>query len=128
MKPCFYAHVCPIQIILLREKLEEQQGMVHTNPESMRAKVAFDQTAETMCDKLLELDRWVADSVVDLVTNTFGETSGPINHLVQAATETGAHTTTATPRVKQTATTVTSSPLNQVSLSLVFAINLVGIL
>lgn len=93
--------------------------MVHVNPESARARAAFDQTAETMCEKLLELDRWVADSVVDLVTNTFVETSAPINHLVEAATAAGACMTTATPRTMQSTTTVSPSSLNQVrSLSL----------
>ena len=91
--------------------------MVHAHPESARARTAFDQTAETMCDKLLELDRWVADSVVDLVTNTFVETSHPINHLVKAATSTATstHMTTATPRSTLSGTTVSSSPLSQVS-------------
>ena len=88
--------------------------MVHANPESAKYGAAFDETAETMCDKLLELDRWVADSVVDQVTNTFVETSDPINHLVRAATAAGTHWTTATPKTAQSATTVTTSPLNQV--------------
>lgn len=90
--------------------------MIHANPESARYRAAFDETAETMCDKLLELDRWVADSVVDQVTNTFVETSGPINHLVQAATVGGTYWTTATPKTAQSATTVTTSSLNQVSI------------
>ena len=47
---------------------------------------AFDSTAEQLCEKLCELDRWVADAVVDQVTETFVETAAPINHLVQAAT------------------------------------------
>ena len=88
--------------------------MIHANPESARYRATFDETAETMCDKLLELDRWVADSVVDQVTNTFVETSGPINHLVQAATAAGAHWTTATPKTAQSGTTVTTSSLNHV--------------
>ena len=64
--------------------------------------MAFDSTADHLCERLLELDRWVADSVVDQVTEAFVETSVPINHLVQAATS-GPHTsgtrstTTATP-------------------------------
>ena len=90
--------------------------MVHANPESVRARAAFDQIAETMCDKLEELNRWVADSVVDLVTDTFAvEPSGPINHLVQAATRAGAHWTTVTPTTMQSETTVSPSTLNQVS-------------
>ena len=89
--------------------------MVHTNPESARYRAAFDETAETMCDKLLELDRWVAESVVDQVTNTFVETSAPINHLVQAATAASTHCTTATPKTAQSATNVTASSLSQVS-------------
>lgn len=116
MSLCTIIEYCLNQIKLLRQTLEEQQDMVHTNPESSRAKEAFDQTAETMCDKLLELDRWVADSVVDLVTDTFVETSEPINHLVHVATTAAsASLTTASPRMKQTATTVTAPPLSQVS-------------
>jgi hypothetical protein len=84
--------------------------MIHTNPESARYRAAFDEMAETMCDKLLELDRWVAESVVDQVTNTFMETSGPINHLVQAATAAGTRWTTATPKTAN----VTTSSLSQV--------------
>lgn len=89
--------------------------MVHANPESVRARAAFDETAETMCDKLEELDRWVADSVVDLVTDTFVEPSGRIDHLVQAATTAGAHWTTVTPKTMQSTTTVSPSTHNQVS-------------
>ena len=98
----------------MRQKLGEQQDMVHTNPESARYRAAFDKTAETMCDKLLELDHWVAESVVDQVTNTFVETSAPINHLVQAATAASTHWTTATPKTAQSATNVTPSSLSQV--------------
>lgn len=49
-------------------------------------RATFDHTAEQLCEKLCEVDRWVADSVVDQVTDTFVEASAPINHLVQAAT------------------------------------------
>lgn len=105
-----------MQIIHLRDKLGEEQGVVHAHPESARARAAFDQTAETMCDKLEELDRWVADSVVDLVTNTFVETSRPINHLVKAATTTSASVrmATATPKSTLSGATVSSSPHHQV--------------
>lgn len=48
-------------------------------------RAAFDQTAEQLCEKLCEIDRWVADAVVDQVTEVFVEPSAPINHLVQAA-------------------------------------------
>ena len=105
-----------VQIIFLRQKLGEEQGVVHDHPESPRARAAFDQTAETMCDKLLELDRWVADSVVDLVTNTFVETSLPINDLVKAATTAASsRMTTAAPKSTLSRTSVSSSPHNQVS-------------
>lgn len=106
---------CPVQIIFLREKLGEQQDAIHANPDSERSRAEFDQTAETMCDKLLELDRWVADSVVDQVTDTFVETSGPINYLVQAATAADTHITAAAPRTAQTMTTLSTSPHSQVS-------------
>ena len=56
-------------------------------------RLAFDRTAEQLCEKLCELDRWVADAVVDQVTETFVETADPINHLVQAATATSASPT-----------------------------------
>lgn len=72
----------------LREALREHQLAVQANPESKEAKAAFDRTAEQLCDKLCELDRWVADSVVEQVTDAFVETSAPIDHLVQAATAT----------------------------------------
>lgn len=55
-------------------------------PGSARAKRAFDKCTKKLCKKLNELDRWVADSVVDQVTEAFVETSKPIDHLVQAAT------------------------------------------
>ena len=88
--------------------------MVHSNPESVRYRAAFDETAETMCDKLLELDRWVADSVVDQVTNTFMEASRPINHLIQAATAADKQWTTATSITAQSAAALPKSPLDQV--------------
>lgn len=49
------------------------------------SRAAFDQTAEQLCEKLCEIDRWVADAVVDQVTEVFVEPSAPIKHLVQAA-------------------------------------------
>ena len=55
-------------------------------------RTAFDQTAEQLCEKLCEIDRWVADAVVDQVTEAFVEPAAPINHLVQAAA--GTPTTT----------------------------------
>lgn len=61
-----------------------QDSQPNTCSPSCRAK--FDCTAENLCVKLCELDRLVADSVVERVTEDFVETSGPINHLVQAAT------------------------------------------
>ena len=48
-------------------------------------RTAFDQTAEQLCEKLCEIDRWVADAVVDQVTEVFVEPSAPVNHLVKAA-------------------------------------------
>lgn len=56
------------------------------DPGSARARRAFDKCTKKLCEKLNELDRWVADSVVDQVTDAFVETSKPIDHLVQAAT------------------------------------------
>lgn len=46
---------------------------------------AFDETAEQLCEKLCEIDGWVADAVVDQVTEVFVEPSIHINHLVQVA-------------------------------------------
>ena len=57
-----------------------------TDPGSSRAKRAFDKCTKKLCEKLNELDRLVADSVVDQVTNVFVETSQPLDHLVDAAT------------------------------------------
>lgn len=69
----------------MRNKLGDQLEAIYINPESEELRSAFDVTAEQLCDKLLELDRWVADAVVDQVTDTFVETSAPITSLVQAA-------------------------------------------
>ncbi len=51
--------------------------------------MSFDQTASRLQERLVELDRWVADSVVDQVTETFVEPSAPMHHLVHAATSPG---------------------------------------
>ena len=72
----------------LRKALGEHLTAVHDNPESEEAKTAFDNTAEQICEKLCELDRWVATAVVDQVTDVFIETSAPIDHLHHAATAT----------------------------------------
>ena len=45
----------------------------------------FDATAELLCEKLCEIDRWVADAVVDQITEVFVEPSAAVNHLVHAA-------------------------------------------
>ena len=58
------------------------------DPGSARAKRAFDKCAKKLCEKLNELDRLVADSVVDQVTDAFVETSAPLNVLVETATGT----------------------------------------
>lgn len=46
----------------------------------------FDHTAEQLCDKLNELDKAVADAVLDQVTSVFVETAAPLNQLVNAVT------------------------------------------
>lgn len=69
----------------MRKKLGDQLEAIYENPESEEMRSAFDVTADQLCDKLLELDRWVADAVVDQVTDTFVYTSAPITSLVNAA-------------------------------------------
>lgn len=71
---------------MLRKELGTHHEAVAADPGSARAKRAFDKCAKKLCEKLNELDRMVADSVVDQVTDLFVETSAPLNHLVQAAT------------------------------------------
>lgn len=78
-----------MQVLTLRKELGTHHEAVAADPGSARAKRAFDRYAKKLCEKLNELDRMVADSVVDQVTDIFVETSGPLNHLVQAATATG---------------------------------------
>lgn len=78
-----------VQVLTLRKELGTHHEAVSADPGSTRAKRAFDKCAKKLCAKLNELDRWVADSVVDQVTDVFVETSAPLNHLVQAATATG---------------------------------------
>ena len=46
---------------------------------------AVNTAADQLSKKLEELDKAVADSVVDLVADVFVETSKPIENLVQAA-------------------------------------------
>ena len=70
----------------LRKELGTHFEAVTADPGSARAKRAFDKCTKKLCKKLNELDRWVADSVVDQVTDAFVETSKPIDHLVRAAT------------------------------------------
>ena len=77
-----------LQVLTLRKELGTHHEAVAADPGSARAKRAFDKVAKKLCEKLNELDRMVADSVVDQVTDIFVETSGPLNHLVQAATAT----------------------------------------
>ena len=62
------------------------ESALELNMSTHTYRATFDHTAEQLCEKLCEVDRWVADSVVDQVTHTFVEASAPINHLVQAAT------------------------------------------
>ena len=78
--------------MLLRKKLGDQLEAIYADPELEEMRSAFDDTAEQLCNRLLELDRWVADAVVDQVTDTFVETSAPITSLVQVA-HTGIATT-----------------------------------
>lgn len=75
-------------MLTLRKELGTHYEAVLADPGSARAKRAFDKCTKKLCEKLNELDRWVADSVVDQVTDVFVQTSQPINHLVQAATTT----------------------------------------
>ena len=74
------------QVLTLRKELGRHHEAVAADPTSSRAKRAFDKCAKKLCEMLNELDRMVADSVVDQVTDIFVETSGPLNHLVQVAT------------------------------------------
>lgn len=46
----------------------------------------LDMAARNLCDKLQELDRTVADAVVDQVTSVFVQTSQPLERLVTAVT------------------------------------------
>ena len=91
-----------LQVLTLRKELGENLAVVTSYPESVEARyctsdthypqiyytcmcrTAFDQTAEQLCEKLCEIDRWVADAVVDQVTEVFVEPSAPISHLVRA--------------------------------------------
>lgn len=103
-----------MQVLALRKELGDNLAVVTNSPESVEARYinaveistpcifyhsftflcrsAFDQTAEQLCEKLCEIDRWVADAVVDQVTEVFVDPSAPINHLVQAVA--GSPTTT----------------------------------
>ena len=100
-------------MLSLRKNLQDLAEAICDDPDNRATKQTFDVTAERLGERLLELDRWVADSVVDQVTETFVEPSAPINHLVQAAMSPGTShltpgsksTTTATP----TSTTVSCS-------------------
>lgn len=107
-----------MQVSALREELGDRLTVVTNYPESVEARyiytfryltqsrvyvdffvacrTAFDKTAEKLCEKLCEIDRWVADAVVDQVTEVFVEPSAPVNHLVQAA---AGSATTISPRV-----------------------------
>ena len=73
-------------MLTLRKELGAHFEAVSADPGSARAKRAFDKCAKKLCEKLNELDRLVADSVVDQVTDVFVEASAPLNHLVRAAT------------------------------------------
>ncbi len=91
----------------MRKNLQDLAESISSDPYNEATKATFDRTAERLQERLLELDRWVADSVVDQVTEAFVEPSAPINHLVRAATDPhltsrSKSTTTATP----TSTTV----------------------
>ncbi len=81
------------------------------DPGSSRAKRAFDKCTKKLCEKLNELDRWVADSVVDQVTDVFVEPSQPLQHLVQAATAgTPPQGVVPAPPTKQATSTPKSAP------------------
>ena len=56
-------------------------------------RATFDGTAERLCEVLWDIDQSVADAVVDQVTETFVETSAPVNHLVYAASGNPSSTT-----------------------------------
>lgn len=93
----------------MRKELGTHYEAVSADPGSARAKRAFDKCTKKLCEKLNELDRWVADSVVDQVTDVFVEASAPLNHLVQAAT--GSHKYMTTPhRVVPTPPIPTPTP------------------
>lgn len=93
------------QVLSLRTDLQDLAEAISCDPDNETIKEAFDSTAEQLRTRLLELDRWVADSVVDQVTEVFVEPSDPLKQLVYAATSPGApyltpgskSTTTATP-------------------------------
>lgn len=97
-----------MKVLSLRKELQDQAEAIYIDPDDTDAKKAFDSTADHLCERLLELDRWVADSVVDQVTEAFVETSVPIDHLVQAATSAtgGLHNTSSTTTVTPASTTV----------------------
>lgn len=81
-----------VQVLTLRKELGTHYEAVSADPGSARAKRAFDKCTKKLCEKLNELDRWVADSVVDQVTDVFVEAAAPLNHLVQTATGSRAYT------------------------------------
>ncbi len=91
-------------MLSLRKDLQDLAESICSDPYNEATKAAFDSTAERLQERLLELDRWVADSVVDQVTEAFVEPSAPMNHLVHAAT--GPHLT---PRSKSTTTATPTS-------------------
>ena len=65
---------------------------------SLPHRAEFDATAEALCERLCEIDQWVADAVVDQITEVFVEPSAPVHHLVRAA----AHSPTTSPGVSDT--------------------------
>ena len=92
------------QVVRLRNDLEVNHSALKTRPTSQSARCvpgdlalhslihcncmcreAFDSTAELLCNKLNELDKAVADAVLDQVTSVFVGTEGPLDQLVNAA-------------------------------------------
>ena len=48
-------------------------------------RVSFDGAADLLCEKLIELDHAVGDSVIDQVAHIVVESSAPVDRLIEAA-------------------------------------------
>jgi len=73
------------QVLSLRKALQDLAEAIANDPDNHSYKATFDATAKQLSERLVELDRWVADSVVDQVTEAFVEPSAAVDHLVEAA-------------------------------------------